>query len=323
MKNRIYHPVYFFVGDEPYFIDTVTQYAEQNILNEGEKGFNQSVIYGKETNARQISELARRYPMMGNYQVVIVKEAQHIRNWDDLLNYIEKPLKTTILILSSKQEKFDKRTKFFKTIAERGVLMESKKMNEEKIPAWISQYLMERHYSIAPKAAQLLVEYVGNDLSRMVNELEKLSINIHSGKEIDEDDIEKNIGISKDYNSFELNKALGMKDILKANKIVNYFAANSRSNPLVLTLGSLHNYFGKLYSLHYLKHLPDKQIASELGVHPFFLKEYKSASYNYPSARIESVIGLLHEYDLKSKGIEVANMNEGELLKELVYKILH
>jgi len=323
MKNRIYHPVYFMAGDEPYFIDTVTQYAEQNILSDGEKGFNQTVVYGKDTNAKQINDLVRRYPMMGNYQVVIVKEAQHIKNWDDLLGYIEKPLKTTILILSSKQDKLDKRTRFSKLIAEHGVLMESKKLYEDKIPAWIQQYLKEQKFSISPKAAALLVEYVGNDLSRLANELEKLTLNVAAEKEINEDDIEKNIGISKDYNSFELNKALGMKDVLKANRIVNYFAANPRSNPFVLTLGSLYNYFNKIHSFHQLKHLQEKEIATALGVNPFFIREYRTAANSFSLSKTESVISLLHEYDLKSKGLNSINVSEGELLKELIFKILH
>ncbi len=323
LKKKIYRPIYFLVGEEPYFIDKITSYIEHKVLTEGEKGFNQTVVYGKDTNAKQISNIARGYPMMGNYQVVIVKEAQHIKNWDDLLSYVEKPLKSTILVLAAKQDKLDKRTKFSKAIAEHGVLMESKKMYDDKIPAWVHQHLKEEDYTISPKGAALLVEYVGNDLSRLVNELEKLMLNIPKDKEIDEADIEKNIGISKDYNSFELNKALGMKDVLKANRIVNYFASNSRANPFVLTLGSLYNYFDKLYMIYHLQHLPDKEIAAELGVHPFFMNEYKAATRNYPPTKLESVIGMLHEYDLKSKGLNSVAMGEGELLKELVYKILH
>lgn len=323
LKNRIYHPVYFFAGNEPYFIDTVTQYIEQHLLSEGERGFNQTVVYGKDITAMQIGILAQRYPMMGNYQVVIVKEAQHIKDWSDLLSYIEKPLKTTILVLSSKQEKLDTRTKFAKAIMEHGVLMESKKLYDDKIPAWITQHLKERNYTISLKATAMLVEYIGNDLARLANELEKLSVNIPVGREISENDIEKNIGISKDYNSFELNKAIGMKDVLKANRIVNYIIANPRSNPLVVTLGSMQSYFNKIYTIHQLNHLPEKELALKTGVNPFFFREYKTASYHYTAAQTEAVINLLHEYDLKSKGMNVASVNEGELLKELVYKILH
>ncbi len=324
LKNRIYHPVYFLFGSEPYFVDTVTQYIEQNILSEGEKGFNQTVVYGKDINAMQIGDLASRYPMMGNYQVVIVKEAQHIKDWNNLTGYAEKPLKTTILVLSGKQEKLDKSSKeLSKIVTKHGALMESKKLYDNQVPAWITQYLKEMNYTISPKASMLLVEYIGNDLSRLANELTKLSLNVTAGKEISESDIEKNIGISKDYNSFELNKALGMKDVLKTNRIVNYFISNPRSNPMVVTIGSLQSYFNKIYSIHYLKNLPDKDVMSKIGVNQFFFREYKAASYNYPIAKTESIINLLHEYDLKSKGMNVPAVNEGELLKELVYKILH
>ncbi len=245
LKNKIVHPIYLLEGEEPYFIDLVSDFIENNLLPEAERSFNQTVLYGKDTTINEIRQRAMNYPMFSNYQVLIVKEAQMLRKWEELLKYVEKPVKTTILVLCHRYENFDKRTKVGKLLKESSdcVLLTTKKLREDQVPDWINTYLAERNFSINHHAASLLVEYVGNELSRVSNELEKLILNVAAGKEISSEDIEKNIGISKEYNVFELSKALGFMDVLKANRIVNYFKANPKSNPLVLTIGSLYGYF--------------------------------------------------------------------------------
>jgi DNA polymerase-3 subunit delta len=325
LKNKIYYPVYLLEGEEPYYIDVVTDFIEKNLLPESERSFNQAVLYGKDTTANDIRQRAMNYPMFSNYQVLIVKEAQMLKKWDDLVSYVEKPVKTTILVLSHPHDNFDKRTKLAKAIMANGVVMTTKKLWENQVPDWINQYLKERNFTIQPRAAELIVDYVGNELSRVSNELEKLMLNVKPGEEISVDDIEQNIGISKEYNTFELNKALGYKDVVKANRIANYFAANARSNPLVLTIGSLYGYFSKIYLLHRARPKTDSEIASVLGVRlsPVILNEYKTAGRNYPVEKVEQIVHLLHEYDLRSKGINDTGSKEAALLKELVYKILH
>lgn len=325
LKNKIYHPVYLLEGEEPYFIDLVSDYIENNLLPESERSFNQTILYGKDTTVNEIRQRAMNYPMFSNYQVLIVKEAQMLKKWDELLPYAEKPVKTTILVLCHRYENFDKRTKVAKAIQSTGVIMTTKKLYDNQVPDWIHQYMKERNFTIQQQAAELLVEYVGNELSRVTNELEKLILNLKPGKEISIDDIEENIGISKEYNTFELNKALGLKDILKANRIVSYFTANPKSSPLVVTIGSLFGYFSKIYLLHQAKPKTDSEIATVLGVRafPIIINEYKAAGRNYSAQKTAEVIKLLHEYDLRSKGVNDTGSEEGALLKELVYRILH
>lgn len=325
LKNKIYHPVYLLEGEEPYYIDLVSDYIEHHLLPESERSFNQTILYGKDTTANEIRQRAMNYPMFSNYQVIIVKEAQMLKKWDDLLSYVEKPVKTTILVLCHRYENFDKRTKVAKALQSTGVLMTTKKLYENQVPDWIHHYLEGKGFKIQHEAAGLIVEYVGNELSRVSNELEKLILNVKPGKEITTDDIEENIGISKEYNTFELNKALGLKDIVKANRIVNYFGVNTRSNPLVLTMGSLYTYFSKIYLFHQLKPKSDAEMASMLSLRPMpiILNEYRASAKNFPAHKVEQVMQLLHEYDLRSKGVNDTGSKEGALLKELVYKILH
>jgi DNA polymerase-3 subunit delta len=306
LKNKIYHPVYLLEGEEPYFIDLICNYIENNVLPEGERSFNQTILYGKETNANEIRQRAMNYPMFSNYQVLIVKEAQMIKKWDDLEKYVLNPLKSTLLIICHKYDNFDKRTKVAKAIQQHGVVLTTKRLYENQVPDWIHQYLREKNLKIKQEAAELMVEYIGNELSHIANELEKLVLNVKPGKEITEEDIEANIGISKEYNTFELNKALAFKDVMKANRIVNYFTANARANPFVLTLGSLYSYFSKLYLLHQLKPKSDSEMASVLGLRPapVILNEYKTAGKNFPPEKVEQVISLLHDYDLRSKGVK-------------------
>lgn len=327
LKNKIVHPIYLLEGEEPYFIDLVSDYIENNLLPEAERSFNQTVLYGKDTTINEIRQRAMNYPMFSNYQVLIVKEAQMLRKWEELLKYVEKPVKSTILVLCHRYENFDKRTKVGKLLKESPdcVLMTTKKLREDQVPDWINQYLEDRNFRINHHAAALLVEYVGNELSRVANELEKLILNVATGKEISSDDIEKNIGISKEYNVFELSKALGLKDVLKANRIVNYFKANPKSNPLVLTIGSLYGYFSKIYLMHQAKPKSDSEIVTVLGIKPFsfVINEYKTAARNYSPKKTEQVIALLQDYDLRSKGVNDTGSEEAALLKEMVYKILH
>ncbi len=327
LKNRIFHPIYLLEGEEPYFIDQVSDYIENNLLPESERSFNQTILYGKDTTVNEIRQRAMNYPMFSNYQVLIVKEAQMLKKWDELLSYVLNPVKSTILVLCHRHEKFDKRTKVGKEIkgSSHCVLLTTKKLYDNQVPEWINQYLKDRGFKMEPKASALLVEYVGNELSRVANELEKLTLNVKPGKEILADDIERNIGISKEYNTFELNKAIGQMDILKANRIINYFKANPKPNPLVLTIGSLFGYFSKIYLMHQAKPKTDAEIAAVLGVSnfPMIINEYKTTARNYPKQKTEEVIALLHQYDLMSKGINTSGVDEAALLKELVYKILH
>lgn len=326
VRKKIFHPLYLLEGEEPYFIDVVSEFMEKNILPESEQSFNQTVLYGKETNALDIRTRAMNYPMFSNNQVIIVKEAQELKKWEDLEPYFEKPVKTTVLVLCHKHKNFDKRTKAAKAIASNGVIMTSKKLYENHLPGFVEDVVSQHQLKMDSRAVNLLVEYVGNDLSRLVHELEKLKLNLKGRKEITVDDIELNIGISKEYNTFELNKALAYKDVAKANRIVDYFTANPKSNPMVLTLGSLQSYFSKICLVVQSKLKNDKDIAELIGINAYnrtALEEYKAASRNFSIEQVETVFGLLHEYDLRTKGVNDAGTKEGALLKELVYKILH
>lgn len=334
LKKKVYHPVYFLMGEETYFIDAISDYIEHNVLDEMEKEFNQSVLYGRDVDLATVLSSAKRFPMMSSYQVVIVKEAQNIKEFaakekadkDDkppFLSYIENPQKSTILVICYKYKSLDKRTSLAKSIAKHAVLFEAKKLYENQVPDWILGYLKGKNYTMSPRAAALLTEYLGNDLSKIANELDKLMINLPAKSEITEQHIQDNIGISKDYNIFELQTALGKRDVLKANRIVNYFGSNSKDNPLVVTLSSLYSYFSKLLMYHFTPDKSKNNIASALGVNPFFVQDYERAARNFPVQKLRAIIGDLREYDLKSKGIDSGSVPEGELLKELVFKILH
>ncbi|MCK6638770.1 MAG: DNA polymerase III subunit delta [Bacteroidia bacterium] len=323
LKKKVYKPIYFLMGDEPYFIDRISDYIENNVLDESEREFNQSVLYGRDVNVQQVISEAKRYPMMSDKQVVIIKEAQNIRNIEELEAYVQQPLDSTILVLCYKYKTLDKRKTFPKTVAKAGVLFESKKLYDNKVPEWITGYLKEKKYNAAPKAIQLLAEYLGADLGKIANELDKLMINLPPGTEINPDHIQQNIGISKDYNTFELNDAVGKRDIVKANRIINYFGENSKEHPMVVTIGTLYTFFVKVLIYNLLQDKSRENAARALGVSPFFLQDYITAANNYPAGRVKQAIALLREYDLKSKGFDNAGTEEGELLKELIYRIMH
>lgn len=331
LKNRKFKPLYLLHGDEPYYIDLVGNYVEHKLLPDAEKGFNQTVLYGKDTDIMTVLNAAKRYPMMADYQVVLVKEAQDMK-WgkddDDkksinpLLNYLENPLPSTILVFCYKYGKFDKRKKTYKAIEKKGLVFESAALYDNKVPAWIEGFISDKGYRISQPATMMLSEYLGNDLSKIANELEKLMLNISAGQEITLGLVQNNIGISKEYNVFELQTALGKKDVFKVNQIVNYFEANPKANPIVLVLGNLNNYFSKVLAYHYVKDRSQQNLARELGVNPFFVKDYEQAARSYDYGKTMRIISYLREYDLKSKGVE-SNAEDGALMKELMFKILH
>ncbi|MBI2968045.1 MAG: DNA polymerase III subunit delta [Bacteroidetes bacterium] len=323
IKNKVYHPVYLLTGDEPYFIDFISGTIEKNILTEEEKEFNLSILYGLETDPVTVMNYAKRYPMMSNYQVIIVREAQNLDDIDQMVSYVENPLKSTILVICYKYKSVDKRKKFYKAIDRHGVVFESKPVYESQIPAWITGYLKEKGYPIQPQASALLADYLGNDLSRIVNEFEKLTLNIPARTAITPAHIEKFIGISKDFNTFELQKALAQRDIRKANSIINYLNANQKSNPLILTLANLFSFFSKVFTYHYLKDKSKNNVAAALKINPWFVQEYEMASRKYNTEKLKTVITDIREYDARLKGINRGAITDGELLRELVWKILH
>lgn len=325
LKNKIYSPIYFLYGEESYFIDVISDFIEKNVLSELEKEFNQTIIYGKDIDIPTLISYARRFPMMSNYQVIIVKEAQDLDKIEELEPYVLNPLESTLLVLCYKYEKVDRRKTFFKNIEKKGILFESARIYDNKIPDWIGEYVRKKNYSISTKACFLLAEFLGNDISKIVNEISKLIINIPEKHEITEEYVEKNIGISKDYNVFELQKALGKKEVLKANQIINYFAANPRDNPLVKVIPILFSYFSKILIYHHLRDKSRNNVASALSINPFFVMDYQQAATNYTSVKIISIISLLREYDLKAKGVDSSGTSfpDGELMKELIFKILH
>ena len=325
LKNKIYKPVYFLMGDEPFFIDKITNYIQENVLTEAEKSFNFSVLYGKDSDINNVIDNARRFPMMANYQIVILKEAQEIKNIDTLNYYIESPLKSTILVVNFKYKTLDKRKKLYKALNKNkdAVIFESKKMYDSQIPKWIEYFLKQKGYSIDPKSTMLLAEYLGNDLSKIVNELEKLTIVLPANTKINAEHIEKNIGISKDFNVFELQNAIANKDVLKANRIINYFAKNQKQHNIIPTISALFNFFTKILQYHFVKDKSQRNVAATIGVSPYFVKDYSLAARNYNARKTVHAISLLREYDMKSKGVDNVSTEPGELLKELIFKIMH
>ncbi|MEL6812613.1 MAG: DNA polymerase III subunit delta [Bacteroidota bacterium] len=320
IKQGSIAPIYFLMGEEPYYIDGITQYIENNILSEEEKGFNQMVLYGRDVGIEDIVSNAKRYPMMAERQVVIVKEAQDLsRTIENLVSYAENPQPTTVLVLCYKYKKLDARKKLTKALKKNAVLFESKKLYENQVPDWIRRVMVGKGYTISPKAAQMLTEFLGNDLSKVNNELEKLQLICKPGEEITPQLIEENIGISKDFNNFELQNAIGIKDVKKAFSIVQYFAQNPKNHPLVMTVALLYSFFSKLLKYH---SLTDKSLAPKaLGVNPYFIKDYQLAARNYPMKKVSAIISAIRQVDMKSKGVGAANLPQGDLLKELLVTI--
>ena len=327
LKARKFAPVYFFCGEEDFFIDALTDLVEKHALNDMEKAFNQTMVYGKDLTARQIIETAGRLPMMAERQVVIVKEAQALSmkeaEEEEYLRYLKKPVKSTVLVFAWKHGTPDGRKSFGKEMKKGAVYFESKALYQNQVAPWVKNWLSQKKYKIDEQAADLLVEYTGNELAKVANELEKLIINKQPGATITLDDIETGVGVSKEYNTFELNNALGARDKTKTYKIVNYFIANPKNGPLVLILGTLQGFFTKLYLFHLSRNLPDKDIAGVIKVSPFFVKDYRTAAANYSPQKLEQVFKTLEEFDLRSKGVNNRSLKEGELLKEMVARILN
>lgn len=327
LKKKQYQPVYFLHGEEPYFIDTIADYIEDHVLSEAERSFNQTILYGKDSDHLAVVDSARRYPMMAERQVVIVKEAQDMKSLVQLQSYVEKPMPTTVLVICHKYKKLNLNSGFGKALKANAVVFESKSLYDNQAPDWIKGYLQQKGLGIQPAAAELLAEYLGTALSKIANELDKLVLNLPPGTStVTEKHIEENIGISKEYNVFELQKALSQRDVVKANRMVNYFAANPRKNPVQVIISSLYGYFSKVYQLHFVKDRAENEIITALQLRSgYFLKEYRGALRHYSLQKTEQVIDLLKTYDLKSKGVgyDSTGKPEGELLRELVWHILH
>lgn len=324
LRNRIFKPVYFLAGEEPYYIDLITEYIENKVLSEEEKSFNQIILYADDTNIASIIDIARRFPMMSSHQVVIIKEAQSLKKIDDLAVYLDKPLVSTILVFNYKYRALDRRTRLHKMLESHAVYFESGRLRDYQIPGWIERYLMKKGIKTDPDASALLTEYLGTDLHKISNELDKLLITLQPGKPVITSGlIEKNIGISKDYNNFELQKALGEKNILKANMIVRYFADNPRDNPINLTIASIFSFFTRLLQFHYLSDKSKNNVAAALKVNPYFVRGYETAAAKYNVAKTVQIISLIRTFDMRTKGFGDAGNTPGELLRELVYRILH
>ncbi|MDX1326683.1 MAG: DNA polymerase III subunit delta [Arenibacter sp.] len=314
-------PIYLLTGEEPYYIDKISEFIEKNVLTEEERGFNQVVLYGREVSVEDIVGNAKRYPMMAERQVVVVKEAQHLsRTIENLTSYAANPQPSTVLVLCYKYNKLDKRKKLYKAIKKSGVVLESKKLYENQVADWIKNVLKSRGYDITFKASNLLVEFLGTDLGKIDKELEKLCLVVPKGSQITPEAIEVNIGISKDYNNFELKRAIGEGDVVKATRIINYFGQNPKDNPFVLTITLLYSFFNQLLTYHGLNDQSPKNVSKALGIRPYFVEEIQIAARNFPMRRVSGIISELRELDLKGKGVG-ASISQQDLLKELLVKI--
>lgn len=322
IRKGIFKPIYFLYGEEPYFIDKVSDFIADTVLTEEEKGFNQMVLYGRDVTIDDIVGNAKRYPMMAERQVVIVKEAQHLsRTIENLLGYAKNPQTSTVLVICYKYKKLDKRKPLYKLLKKEGVVLESNPLRDYQLPPWIQKAGKNAGFSIPQKSAMLLAEHLGTDLGRIASELNKLKLMLPAGTELTPAHIEEYIGISKDYNNFELKKAIGERNVLKATKIITYFAQNPKDNPFVLTIMLLHMFFTQLLQYHGLTDHSPKNIASKLRINPYFVNEIQTAAKNYPMKKVSQVISHLREMDLKGKGVGTTGVNEAELLKELLVKI--
>ncbi len=337
LTNKIYKPIYYLMGDEPYYIDKVTDFIANNVLSEADRSFNQTILYGKDVDLATVVTAAKRFPMMSNYQVIIVKEAQNIKgidgsegvakskkNINPLLNYAENPLKSTILVINLKYKSLEKNRKLYKILDKTGVILDSKKLYDNKLPDWISAHVAGFNKKIEPSASFLMAESLGSDLCKIANEIDKLILVLPKETNvITSAHIEKHIGISKEFNNFELQKAVGAKNVLKANRIINYFGKNPSDNPMLLTVKTLFDYFVKILIYHYSPNKSKENLASVMGVNPYFIEEYVNASKKYSVQKVINNIKTLRQFDMKSKGVDVVRTDVGELLKELVFKLIH
>ncbi len=325
LKAKRYRPIYYLMGEESYYIDLISEYIIDNVLTETEKEFNLTILYGAEVDMVTVVNAAKRYPMMSERQVVVVKEAQNIRNLEPLSFYLQKPLTSTLLVICHKHGVLDRRKKLAAEIERMGILFESKKVKEAQLPFFIDHYLKQKGVGVVPKAASMLADFIGSDLSRLVGELDKLLITLSPNQiEITPEQVEQNIGISKEYNNFELRSALVEKDVLKANKIIKYFAENPKTNPIQVTLSLLFGLFSNLMLAYYAPQKSEQGMASYLGLKsPWQAREYIAAMNRYTGTKTMEIIGEIRTADAQSKGVENASMSDGDILRELIYKILH
>ena len=323
IKQQKFKPVYLLHGQEPYFIDTISKALEKHTLTEEEKSFNLTVMYGKDSDVNQLMESAKRYPMMAERQVVIVKEAQGMRNIEAIESYLANPLPTTVLVIAYKGKKVDGRKKWLKLAQKNGVEFFSKPIYENQVPAWVEKYLKGRNYQISPKAAALIAESLGTDLAKITNELDKLMLNVEAGTTIDENHVETNIGVSKDFNNFELQNAIGHLNHAKAQQIALYFAQNTKDHPPIVTISVLMKFFTQVMCVFFEKNRDKFTIAKKIGVNPYFAGDYITTAQNYSGKKVMENITLLREYDGKIKGVETANVEQGDLVRELVWRLMN
>ncbi|MFY0653218.1 MAG: DNA polymerase III subunit delta [Cyclobacteriaceae bacterium] len=329
LQNNEYSPLYFLQGDEPFFIDQVSDFVEENAIDEGLRGFNQTILYGKETDLQTIMTHAREFPMMAERRVIIVKEAQELTTINKELGekllgtYAENPQPSTVLVFCYKYKSLDKRKKLFKALDQHAIVMNSTKMYDNQLPTWVEGFVKSKGFKIDQKAVHLIVENIGNNLSRISNEIDKMLVNFGEEKDIKPDHVFKYIGISKEYNVFELQKALAYKNVLKANEIIKYFESDLKKNPIIPVIAILFSFFNKVLLVHHSKDKSDRAVASLLKVNPFFVKEYMMAAKNYHLANVIRNISFIREADLRSKGIDNVSIKDGQILKELVFKLMH
>jgi DNA polymerase III subunit delta len=324
IKERKFSPVYFLHGDEPYYIDKISNAMENGILSEAEKSFNQTILYGHEVDFKTVMDNARRFPMMSDYQLVMIKEAQKMTDIAKLEEYVKNPLSSTILVICYKFKKLDLRTSFAKAIGAKGVVFESKVIYDNQVSGWINQYVIDQGFKIESQAAEMAAEFIGNDLSTIANEFKKMFLNIDKSKPINPETVLKYIGIHKEYNVFELQKALGARQIPQTLRIVQYFRSNPKDFSVIMVIAMFYNYFTKAFKLHFLTKATDAIRMQELGMRSeFFMKEYKQVAINYNRTQMGKIFELLRIYDLKSKGVDADNLSDGELLTELVLKIIY
>lgn len=321
-KKGVFKPVYWLEGEESFFIDQVMTYAEHKILADGEAGFNLTVFYGKDAEWASVVNACMRYPMFAERQVVLLKEAQQMRDIEKLENYIENPLPSTVFVVSYKEKKVDGRSKLAKLLKQKGEMLSTKKLYDNQLPEWAGQMVQQHGLSISPKALHLLVDHIGNDLSRIQNEIEKLAVNLGSRKNITEDDIENYIGVSKEFNVFELQAAIGQKDLPRTIRIIRYFEANPKAGPIQMILPALYNFFSKVYMIYGLSSPDEKQVASALGVNPYFVRDYLGAARKYDYNGVEKILLLLHEYNLRSVGVHDSGSSDSGLMKEMAVKMM-
>jgi DNA polymerase-3 subunit delta len=329
LKSGKYAPIYFLQGEEPFFIDQISDFIEANALQPHDKGFNQVVMYGKDVTIPDILNNARRFPMMADRQVVIVKEAQNIPQLGKdeidqmLINYVKNPLPSTILVFAHKYKNIDGRKALAKELEKSAVFVKSEKIKDTFLPGWIESFVKSKGFSIDNTTSFFLADSIGNNLEVISNELSKLFLNLQGETKITKDHIQKFIGINKEYNTFELTKAMGVKDVVKANKIIHYFSQNPKSHPVIPIIALVYNFFSKVALVHFNKQMQDAELARVTGVNPYFLKEYRIAANNYRLGKVIDCFAYIKEADLRSKGVDAGEMEDREILRELVYKIMH